>query len=256
MSITCAHQRTWAPQTRNLGLKNAMGDVVITLDDDVVGVNDQAITRLLEYFDRNPRLGAVNFKVIDHLHGEICNWVHHYPVEEYGDREFSTYEITEGAAAFWREAVARVGYYPDAFFISHEGPDLALRLLNAGYEVIYSPRVVVVHCHAASGRRSWYNYYFDTRNQFWLAARNFSLPHGLRYLCRGLSAMLAYSLRDGFLRYWLRGVIDGLQGLPAAGRQRSVVSREVMALVREIDRNRPGILYYVRTRLFKRTVRL
>jgi GT2 family glycosyltransferase len=241
---------------RNLGLQMATGDVVLTIDDDVIGVDDRSITRLFDYFDRNPRLAAVNFKVLDHVNKGICNWVHHYPVEIYGEREFLTYEITEGAAAFRRLVFARVGYYPEGFFLSHEGPDLGLRLTDAGFDVIYSPDISVVHHHAELGRKRWYNYYFDTRNQLWLAARNLPLTLALRYLSRGLLSMLFYSIRDGFFLYWLKAIFDGLRGLKQALKQRKAIGDRAICIFKSMEKSRPELSYYVRTRLLKRNVRL
>ena len=68
--------------------------------------------------------------------------------------------------------------------------------------------------------------------------------------------MLAYSLRDGFLRHYLRGVVDGLKGLRTALGSRNVLTEDTMAAVRRIDSGRPGLPYMIRTRLLKRKVRL
>jgi GT2 family glycosyltransferase len=241
---------------RNFGLKDANGDIVITLDDDIIGVNDDHISLLMDYFIRRPNLAAINFKVLNHVTGEVCNWVHHYKAEVYSNKEFMTYEITEGAVAFRKEALEKTGYYPETFFLSHEGPDLALRLLNKGYEVIYSPDIEVIHCHASSGRKTWFNYYYDTRNQFWLAARNFPVPYAIGYLSRGLLSMFAYSARDGFLFYWIKGVIDGIRGLRDAIKERSIINHKVMLLIRTIEKNRPNIGYFLRSWLFRRSARL
>ena len=82
--------------------------------------------------------------------------------------------------------------------------------------MIYSPLVTVGHFRASEGRTPWRNYYYDTRNQFWLAGRNFPVGYSMIYLTRGLFAMFLYSLRDGYLRYWFRGVGAGVLGLKNA----------------------------------------
>jgi hypothetical protein len=136
--------------------------------------------------------------------------------------------------------------------LSHEGPDLALRHLDAGFSVIYSPLVTVRHSMAQAGRTPWRNYYYDTRNQFWLAGRNFPLSYALRYLARGLLAMFVYSVRDGYVRYWLRGVRDGILGLKQAWPQRRPLRPETLRLVAEINGKRPSLLYYLKKRLLRR----
>lgn len=240
---------------RNIGIRKASGDIVITLDDDVMGIDDSAIGHLIKQFE-DPHLGALCFKVIDPQNKKVTNWCHHCKPEQYADQEFLTIEITEGAVAFRRDALAKSGLYPDSFFISHEGPDLAWRLVNAGYLVKFSPDIVVRHSHSPAGRTSWRRYYYDTRNLVWLALRNFPLVYGVRRTVIGLTAMFVYSLRDGYLRYWGKGIIDGIRGAPEAIRSRTPPSKNTRRLVKAIEANRPSFLYLAKKRLFSRTVRI
>ena len=241
---------------RNVGLKEAKGEIIITLDDDVIGMTEEEVNNLIGIFENRPNVAAVNFRVTDYYSGAISNWVHHCRPEEFGEREFETYEITEGAVAFRSSALGRAGHYPEYFFISHEGPDLALRLMNHGYAVIYSPRVSVKHKHSNLGRKAWLNYYYDTRNHIWLAARNFPWSYAATYLVRGLGSMLLYSLRDGYFRSWVKALFDGLKGLPRALNDRQVVSPEVMQRIWQIDKERAGALSLLRERLLKNGARL
>jgi GT2 family glycosyltransferase len=234
---------------RNLGFEAATGDIVVSLDDDVYGLSRDALERLRETF-ADPRIAAVNFTVFEEGTGRIVNWVHHRIVEHYYDKTFDTYEITEGAVAFRRSVLTSVGGYAANFFLSHEGPDLAFRIMNHGMQVIYSPAVNVTHSFAQEGRIPARRYYYDTRNTLWLAARNLPLGYGSRLVARQCLAMLVYSVRDGYLRWWLKGMWDGLRGLRAAWTERQPLSRETMRRVRHIDSFRPPLLYMARKRLF------
>lgn len=223
---------------RNFGLARASSDIVICLDDDVLGLKPGHVAHIVGRFSDEPRLGCLNFHVIDHSTERLTNWVHHRPMAD-ADGRFATYEITEGAVAFRQEAVRRIGYYHDAFFISHEGPDLAFRLMNAGYAVEYDGSVIVRHKHEQTGREKWRFYYYDMRNAFWLAARNMPIPSALRYLSVTFGAMMYYAVRDGYVHWWLKGVWDGCRGLPDAWRTREVWTKGTRALIREIDEHRP-----------------
>ncbi len=236
---------------RNIGMESAKGHIIITLDDDVTGLTDSALHMLANEFEEDRKLGAINFRVINN-DGHTCNWVHHCEEEKFSDKKFLTYEITEGAVAFSKEALHISGYYPKSFFLSHEGPDLAFRIFDQGFKVTYTGDVVVRHSFAQGSREPWRNYYYDTRNQFWLAARNFPVSYAIAYLSRGLLSMLVYSLRDGYSMYWLRAVADGLKGLRQALKERKVLTDTTMETIRIIDSHRPSLVYLIKSRLIWR----
>lgn len=240
---------------RNLGFKAATGDIIICLDDDIAELSHDALNELADIF-RDQGIAAVNFKVLDQESRNVVNWVHHREVEKYADQSFDTYEITEGAVAFRREALEVSGGYAEEFFLSHEGPDLAFRLINAGFRVIYSPQVTVTHSFDAAGRMSWRNYYYDTRNTLWLAARNLPILYGAISVLRQNLAMFVYSVRDGYMKWWLKGMLDGIRGLRVALAGRTVLSEEAMDKIRAIDAHRPSVIYSLRKRFLSRDMKL
>lgn len=241
---------------RNVGIKLSTGDIVICLDDDVIGIDDVKIQRIVSRFESSTNLGAICFKVVEYYSGAICNWSHHYKKEEYCDKEFITDEMTEGAVAFRKAVFEKAGMYPEGFFISYEGPDLLIRMLEAEFITIYSPEIQVRHRNATEGRNRWRRYYYDTRNQIWFVGRNYPFWLGAKYLTRGLTAMLVYSLRDGYATYWAKGIWDGIRGLPSVLEERKPFSDKTRRLLSEIGLRRPSFWYMLRERLFKREVRL
>jgi GT2 family glycosyltransferase len=233
---------------RNHGISAASGAVVITLDDDLLGLSRADLVRLENEFANSKKLGALNFQVVDFFTKRTCNWVHHRPPSHCGDR-FYTYEITEGAVAVRREAFEKTGGYCQDFFISHEGPDLAYRLMNLGYTVEFDGRICLEHKHADAGRQSWRFYYFDTRNTIWLAVRNMPWMKMPAYLVRSLGAMAVYAIRDGFFVWWLRAVWDAMVGLPKMLATRQPWTAQTGEWCKEADRHRPGFWTLVRQRL-------
>jgi GT2 family glycosyltransferase len=240
---------------RNLGFAAARGEVIVCLDDDVGGLTSTAFDYLDEKFT-DSSIAAVNFKVLEQGTLRLVNWVHHRASEQYQDQSFDTYEITEGAVAFRKSVLDRVGGYAASFFLSHEGPDLAFRMMNAGFRVVYTPEIAVIHSFAPEGRTSWRNYYYDTRNTLWLAARNLPATYGLLAVARQIAAMFFYSVRDGYLRWWTKGVWDGLKGFRLALRDRQRLNGQAMARIRDIDRARPGIWYLIRRRMLQHDFKL
>lgn len=241
---------------RNVGIFNSSGNIVITLDDDILINEDFDISKIINLFKSRPEIGAICFKVLDYKTKKVCNWCHHYEKDKFCNIEFITDEITEGAVAFRKSAINISGYYPTSYFISHEGADLLCRLLDAGYFVIYSPEICVQHRSHEEGRKVWRRYYYDTRNQIWLATRNYPLGYSIKYLFKGLSTMLIYSIRDGYIRYWIKGICDGVAGLPNALKERKPISSNSIRILDEIALRRPSLIYLVKERLFKKGIRL
>jgi GT2 family glycosyltransferase len=241
---------------RNRGLSIAHGDIVVTLDDDVTDLSMDDIRRLRQKFVENPQLGALCFRVLHYQTGMICNWSHPRMAELDGMGTFPTYEISEGAVAFRKEALHDTGLYFEKFFISHEGKDLAYRIMNQGYRVEYDGNISVIHRHAIAGRTNWRRYFFDTRNSFWIAVRNMPVLYGAVFLIRSLSAMLAYSLRDGYLKYWFKAIFEGVRSSREIAKTREPWAPFTKKMCREIDTHKPGFAYMIRKRLFRRGVEI
>lgn len=241
---------------RNFGIEAAQGKYLITLDDDVWGITEQHLIELESIFDASSDTSSICFKVLDERDGSVTNWCHHCDPSIYSEKIFDTYEISEGAVAFRREIFEEVGLYPIQFFISHEGPDLAFRIVNAGKRIIYSPKVSVIHAHAMEGRKSWRRYYFDTRNLVWLAYRNYNIKMLFTLLPLKLGAMFLYSLRDGFLKYYFKALLDAVSGLNSFGGTRRPITKVANLKIKKMNENQPSLFFYIKRRLFKRGIRI
>ncbi len=240
---------------RNKGMQIARGKIIITLDDDVYGISDENLYHLKELF-QDSGIAAVNFKVIEEGTGRIANWSHPYDEVFFHDRRLETTSISEGAVAFRRSALQAVGFYPEYFFISHEGPDLALRFINNSWRVIYTPEIKVKHGYEKIGRPGWRRYYYDTRNYLWLVLRNYPVKLGIKTLFIGWGSTFVYSIRDGFLKYWFKAVFDAFGGAGQAIVDRAPLSHEAVKKIQFIEKNKPDFFKMVKKRLFGKEVRI
>jgi len=241
---------------RNEGMRIARGTYLITLDDDIYGLKDDHLAILRKHFAQNYRVGAICFQVRDHFKGTLCNWCHPCRPEEGAEQILQTTEISEGAVAFRRSLLLETGLYTREFFISHEGADLAARILDRGFDIVYLPQVRVTHKYALEGRPGWRRYYYDTRNDFWLVVRNYRWPYLLAHLGRRLPATFVYALRDGFLLYWLKALSSAFFELPTMLHQRRPISSATHLRMKKINRNRPGFFYLFKRRLFARELKI
>jgi GT2 family glycosyltransferase len=241
---------------RNKGILLSTGDIIITLDDDIMGIDDATIERLVMWFKSDNAIGAICFKVTDPEDGGVVNWCHHYQKAIFSERIFITNEISEGAVAFRKSVFNVSGLYPEEYFISHEGPDLACRLINNGYVIIYDPQIVVKHLRSKLARPDWRRYYYDTRNLIWLIVKNYTVWYGFKKLSIGLISMLVYSIRDGYTKYWFKGIWDGIKGITYAYKKRCRMTKETLALMKQIDKHRTPFLDTVKSRILRKGVEI
>jgi GT2 family glycosyltransferase len=143
---------------RNYGLQKGSAPIVIMLDDDAVLQNKDCLVKLLAEFNtqntERPK-AIVTFKVLyyDTLAMQV-NALPHKRFNEYKNKAFfETYFYAGGAHAIKREVIEKLGDYPPDFFYGMEEYDLSYRILEAGYSIVYSDKVVMLHKESPLGRK-------------------------------------------------------------------------------------------------------
>lgn len=143
---------------RNLAIQKSNAPLLIMLDDDAVLQNKDALVNLVKEYDTantaKPK-AIVSFKVLYYDTLEMQqNAFPHKKFAQYKDKHFfESYYYAGGAHAIKREALEKVGSYPTDFFYGMEEYDLSYRLLDAGYSIVYSDSVVMLHKESPLGRK-------------------------------------------------------------------------------------------------------
>ena len=203
---------------RNIALRAATTPIVLMIDDDVEFASPNPVSEVQEAFARDPNLACLNF-IVAGPDGKVLerDWCHPRPIS-HATREFETHFILEGACALRRDAVLGVGGYPSAFFLGHEGVDLAYRLIADGSRVIHTPRVSITHHAAAEQRPEWRVYYYYTRNGIWVCYRSFpalsALARATAYAC----TMAFFAIRARQVSAFVRGFTAAVVELPSLER--------------------------------------
>ncbi len=227
---------------RNAGLRQAQGDLIVTLDNDVLFASPAELARLVDLADRRPDSAVFAMQVCDQATGKIRGreWCHPKSRIRDGSNEFESSFFPEGAVAFRREALDHAGLYYEPFFIGCEGGDLAIRILDQGFKILYSPSVRVVHLMEPETRTADRPYYFYTRNYIWIAYKNYRLWPGVQYAFPKLLMMAAFSLRTGTFSSFVRGVKDACAGLSKVRPDRKPVGSVALRHFGDLERDRPG----------------
>lgn len=240
---------------RNAGVAAARAPIVVTIDNDVMLESGDGVAQVLRLFEDRPGLACVDFKILDAEGGlSRRDWCHPRDPDREAEETFLTDYVLEGACAFRRDAFVEVGGYWEPFFLGHEGLDLALRLLDAGHEILYSPKIAVRHLVSVEARPSSRIYHTFTRNAVWLAIRNHRLGPATRAVALDLALMAFSSLRARQGRTFVRGLTRALVGCAPAFRSRRPLSPVTYRRLKTIRRQEPGFLSKVRRHWAERPI--
>ncbi|HEX5654232.1 MAG TPA: glycosyltransferase [Chitinophagaceae bacterium] len=143
---------------RNFALQKGNAPYVIMLDDDALLQNKDCLTHILAEFEdpaTSRPTALVSFKVLYYETREMqVNALPHKRFREYKDKAFfETYYYAGGAHAVKRDIIEKLGYYPADFFYGMEEYDLSYRILEHGYGIVYSDKIVMLHKESPQGRK-------------------------------------------------------------------------------------------------------
>lgn len=143
---------------RNFAMEKGKAPIIIMLDDDAVLQNKDALVNLKKEFEltnTNKPKAIVSFKVLYYDTLEMQeNGLPHKRFSEFKNKSFfETCFYAGGAHAVKREVIEKSGKYPDDFFYGMEEYDLAYRIIDAGYSIVYSDKVVMLHKESPLGRK-------------------------------------------------------------------------------------------------------
>jgi GT2 family glycosyltransferase len=229
---------------RNAGIRAARGEIVVCLEDDISFLSRFELTNLLKVFELHPNIHVLALKICNPDTGKLSlrEWCHARSWKESAEHEFETNWFGEGASAFRREVFDSCGLYYEPLFYGVESHELIIRLMNGGCRILYTPHVRVGHRAAKSGRTPERQFYYYTRNYFWLAYKNHHFANGVRFLLPKLLMMFYFALRTRNFRPFFRGIFHGITGLRRIRADRTRATKATERYFAEIEKYRPGLM--------------
>jgi glycosyltransferase involved in cell wall biosynthesis len=218
--------------SRNRGAVLASGEILITLDDDCVLCRNDAVAICLQWFD-SPEIAAVTLPFVNLRQDNILRTAAPEP-----DQAYATVEYFGGMIAFRRSEFLLSGGYRAEYFMHHEEPDLAIRMLERG-RLIRNGNVVLVS-HSESPTRD--------RTSLWrLGARNailyalFNVPLVLLplFLAATVTKTLLFAVKHGGSLPVMKGFLDAIANGKQSWQRRDPVSWKTYRIARKLRRLGP-----------------
>ncbi len=226
---------------RNVGIRAAHGELVITLDNDVSFLSPHALDAVVHLFDEHPEYHVLAFQLCDPETGQLRlrEWCHPKDWRRFAGEQFPTHFFVEGAVAYRRLIFARTGLYFEPLFIYCEGWDLGLRILDQGYRILYTPDIKVRHLMSPEARSNSRQCFLFSRNYVWIAYRNYPILSGMRFMLFRLAMMAYLSVRTKHFSSFIKGVWQGITGCRHI--KRAPVRGSTIAYIDSLERERPNL---------------
>jgi len=142
-------------KARNLGIKNATGDIICFFDDDQIA-HKNWIKEIVKTFKENRDIGGVGGKLIEL---EPNNMVEKYLKLNFNINYSRDLPYLGGNIAFLRHVLLKVGGFDDRLKTG-EDVDLSFRIYLRNYKIIYNDNMIVYHkslCNFVKLIRKGYN---------------------------------------------------------------------------------------------------
>lgn len=154
----------------NIGIKHAKGKYIILLNNDCI-VDKNWLKELVAVAEKDEKIFAVNSKIYLGDTNKIQNaGIRIFPngyaqdigaipndkVQEYAEDKGQYDKEREidaacGAAVLYRKSILdEIGLLDESFFLYYEDVEISERAKKHGYKIVYAPKAVVHHLHAAS----------------------------------------------------------------------------------------------------------
>jgi GT2 family glycosyltransferase len=207
--------------SRDRMMRDAVGEYVISLDDDSYPEQLDCIATIEKVWQNLPDLAVLHFP----------QHTDEYP-ETLFRRDFGEMRLTRSfansGAVLKRSIYLQLSGFEPRFFHFYEEPDYALQCVAAGYKVYYYTAITIRHHFSPQGRNEIRNHHRHSRNEFWSTLIRCPFPYLIGLLTYRVISQCRYAWKRG-PKWVIREPIwwmQALRGMPYCLRNRKVLPWE------------------------------
>jgi rhamnosyltransferase len=231
--------------TRNFGILQTSGDIVVFLTQDVVPVGKETVQRLIAPFFADELVGCAYGRQLPSpgatvfaAHSRIFNYGPTSLVKsrENGERGIKVPFLSNSFAAYRRKALEEIGLFKEDL-ISTEDTYAGARMLLAGYRIAYIADATVYHSHNYTISEEFRRYFdigvFHRREKWIMETFGRAEGEGTRFVLSELQ-YIAREVKYGLLpEFFVRNILKYLGFF--LGRQHEKLP---IKIIRKISRNK------------------
>jgi GT2 family glycosyltransferase len=176
--------------SRDAMLRQAVGDLVLSLDDDSYPEQPDCLQRIVGLFAERPKLAVANFP----------QRTDEYP-ETLAKTDFGapcvTRTFANSAACFRKSIYLQLPGFEASFFHMYEEPDYALQCFANGYEVYFAPIITIRHHYSKLSRNGIRVHQRHARNEMWSTLMRCPFPYAAALICYRIFSQFRFASKQG-----------------------------------------------------------
>jgi GT2 family glycosyltransferase len=176
--------------SRDRMMREARGDLVLALDDDSYPEQLDCVSRIVPLFEQNEKLAIMQLPQRSDEYPESLARA------DFGPTRLVRSFFNSGAVLRRSIYTGMPGFEP-RFFHMYEEPDYALQCIGSGYEVLFTPLVIIRHHFSGRTRNELRNHHRHARNEFWSILLRCPFPLCLALVVYRAAAQFRYACKRG-----------------------------------------------------------
>ncbi len=212
IKLICLSKNEGPSHARNVGFEKATGKYVLLIDSDAV-LGKNCLKDVVTQMEEDPSIGVAGFEILNWHTRRLDQWIYAQSHDTHAGQVFDTYSFSAAGALIRADVLKKVGGFWEKLFIYNEEVELSIRILRAGYRIIYTPFARVYHRPSKHGRAKKDKFFRNQiRNWIWIFFRHYSKPTAWWKTGIYSGVYLVKGLCNRNFTASLRGILDGIKG--------------------------------------------
>jgi len=176
---------------RDRMIRQARSDLVLALDDDSYPEQLDCITRIVPFFEQQPKLAVLHFPQHTDEYPETL-------AQTNFGAEHLTRSFANSGAVLRRSTYLQLPGFESRFFHMYEEPDYALQCVAAGYDVLFSPLITIRHHYSEEARDEIRIHHRHSRNELWSTVMRCPFPFAVGIAAWRVFSQFRYACKRGW----------------------------------------------------------